>query len=285
MSFADRVRALPRLGVGVSTEYGAGDAAGALDVAALRARYPQYAGFLELGVELHKGLDRHATAWVAQGLPTTYHFLDVNLDEPADLEPAWTGAVAALAREVGAAWLCGDAGWWHFGTRDRNHMLLLPPVLTAASADALADGIIALREATGLEVIPETPPGQVFVGDLDLLPFFARVCERADTGLLLDCAHLGIYQRVMGRQPLDGLADFPLDRVIELHVAGGRERSVDGYRYVDDDHAPEVLPGTWAIFDRVARAAPNLKAVVFECERNPLAACLAGFARIAEVWS
>ncbi len=282
--FADRVRSLPRLGLGVSTEYGAGDAPGALDVHALRAAHPQFAGFLELGVEVAKGLDAHAARWVAAGLPTTYHFLDVNLDEPADLDAAWLAAIGDLARGAGAAWLCGDAGWWHFGPRDRNHMLLLPPVLTSSAADALADGIIALREATGLEVLPETPPGQVFVGDLDLLPFFARVCERADTGLLLDCAHLTIYQRVMGRAPLAGLDDFPLERVVELHVAGGTEGAVDGYAFIEDDHVPRLLPATWDIYRHVAARAPNLKAVVFECERNPLAACVAPFAQLAEVW-
>ncbi|HVV82873.1 MAG TPA: DUF692 family protein [Kofleriaceae bacterium] len=282
--FAERVRALPRLGIGVSTEYGAGEAEGALDVAALRAAHPQWAGFLEVGVELLKGLDAHARRWVDAGLPTTYHFLDVNLDEPEDLEPAWMADVAATARAIGAAWLCGDAGWWHFGARDRNQMLLLPPVLTRGFADATAAGIVRLREATGREVLPENPPGQVWLGDLGLLDYFARVCERADTGMLLDCAHLAIYQRAMRRAPLDGLDGFPLDRVVELHVAGGSERDVGGYRFVDDDHVPRVLPETWTIFDHVAARAPNLKAVVFECERNPLAAAKAGFARIAERW-
>jgi uncharacterized protein (UPF0276 family) len=163
-------------------------------------------------------------------------------------------------------------------------MLLLPPVLTRGFADATAEGIVRLREATGLEVLPENPPGQVFVGDLGLLDYFARVAERADTGVLLDCAHLAIYQRVTGRAPLAGLDDFPLDRVVELHVAGGSARDVDGYGFVEDDHVPAVLPETWTIFEHVAPRAPNLKAVVFECERNPVAACTDGFARIARGW-
>ena len=284
-AFAERVRALPRLGLGVSTEYGAGDGEGALDVAALRAAHPAYAGFLEVGVELLKGLDRHARAWVAAGLPTTYHFLDVNLDEPVDLDDAWLGGVRATADALGAAWLCGDAGWWHFGARDRNHMLLLPPVLTRDVADATAEGIVRLRETTGREVLPENPPGHVWLGELDLLAYFARLCERADTGLVLDCAHLAIYQRATGRAPLDGLADFPLDRVVECHVAGGTAREVDGYGFIDDDHVPALLPETWTIFEHVAARAPNLKAVVFECERNPMAACVADFARLASVWS
>jgi hypothetical protein len=84
VGFAERVSRLPRLGLGVSTEYGAGDVAGSLDVLALRAEHPAWAGFLEVGVETAKGLDRHARAWAERGLPTTYHYLDVNLDEPED---------------------------------------------------------------------------------------------------------------------------------------------------------------------------------------------------------
>ena len=72
------------------------------------------------------------------------------------------------------------------------------------AADAMADGIVRLREATGFEVLPENPPGQVYLGDLHLLDFFARVIERADTGMLLDCAHLAIYQRLRGRRRSTG---------------------------------------------------------------------------------
>lgn len=280
MRFLDRVQHLPVLGIGVSTEYGAGDAPGGLDLVQIQAQTPQYGRFLEVGVEVAKGLDRHARAWVERGGATTYHFLDVNLDEPEDLDPAWLDQVRQLAAVLRPAWLCGDVGLWHFGRRERGHMLLLPPVLTDDAAKALAEGIIALREATGLEVIPENPPGSVFVGDLHLLDFFARLCDYADTGMLLDVAHLAIYQRVTGRQALDGLDGLPLERLVECHVAGGIERQTDGFPWIEDDHSPAVLPDTWAIFERVS-VAPHLRAVIFECERNPLAACLPGFGRIA----
>jgi len=278
--FAERVQRLPRLGLGVSTEYGAGDATGALDPLALHEAHPRFAGFLEVGVEAARGLDRHARAWIGRGLPTTYHYLDVNLDEPEDFDDAWLDDVRALAAELRPAWLCGDAGMWHLGRRERGHMLLLPPILTRDAADAMADGIVRLREATGFEVLPENPPGQVYLGDLHLLDFFARVIERADSGMLLDCAHLAIYQRLRGHAPLDGLDAFPRERIVEMHVAGGSERRHDGFAWVEDDHTPAVLADTWAIVEATVPAARALRAVVFECERNPMAECLAGFARL-----
>ena len=270
--FLERVARLPTLGVGVSTEYGAGDAPGGLDVPGLRRAHPARAAFLEVGVEVGKGLDRHAESWVASGAPTTYHFLDVNLDDPEDLDPAWLDGVSELISRLRPAWLCGDAGLWHLGRRERGHMLLLPPILTADSARAMAPGIAALRAHTGREVLPENPPGAVFLGDLHLLDFFARLCDEADTGMLLDAAHLAIYQRARGLPALAGMDGFPLDRVVEVHVAGARTGVVDGYAFVEDDHTPSVLPETWEILSHVAARAPNLRAIVVECERNPLPA-------------
>jgi uncharacterized protein (UPF0276 family) len=283
VGFAERVARLPRLGLGVSTEYGAGDAAGSLDVLALHAAHPAYAQFLEVGVETATGLDRHARAWAARGLPTTYHYLDVNLDEPEDFDEPWLDEVRDIAATLRPAWMCGDAGLWHLGRRERGHMLLLPPVLTRESARDLAAGIVRLREATGYEVLPENPPGPFYLGDLHLLDFFAEVARLADTGLLLDCAHLGMFQRVRGHDPLTALDGFPLDRVVELHVAGGSERKTHGFAWVEDDHSPGVLADTWRIVEHVLPRAPNLKAVVFECERNPLDACLSGFARLGRL--
>ena len=283
--FLQRVGALPTLGLGISTEYGAADAPHALDLTALRARRPEWSQFLEVGVETAKGLDRHAEAWLAQGLPTTFHFLDVNLDEPEDLDAEWLDAVRTLAARLSPAWLCGDAGLWHVGRRQRGAMMLLPPVLVDDGASRQADGLARLRSETGYEVLPENPPGAVFVGDLHLLDYFARVCERADTGMLLDCAHLAIYQRLVGHDPLDGLDAFPLERVVELHVAGGRELEHEGFRFVEDDHVPNVLPETWKIFEWLVARTPNLKAVVLECERNPLEDCVPAFERLEMHWA
>ena len=109
MSFLDRVHDLPTLGVGLSTEYGAGDAPGVLDPAVLRASHPRCAGFLEVGVEAAKGLDDHALAWAAKGWPTTYHFLDLNLDEPEDFDAGWLAETRALTERLKPAWKIGRA--------------------------------------------------------------------------------------------------------------------------------------------------------------------------------
>jgi uncharacterized protein (UPF0276 family) len=277
--FLARQCGLPRLGLGVSTEYGAGSRAGALDPVMLRRQHAEFARFLEVGVEISKGLDAEARAWASQGWPTTYHFLDVNLDEPEDLDAGWLDAVRSTIEQLKPAWLCGDAGLWHFGARDRGQMLLLPPVLEPEAAVHMAEGIVALREATGHEVLPENPPGAAFVGRLHLLEFFARVAEAADTGLLIDCAHLAMYQRSRGLDSLAGFDELDWDRVIELHVAGGRVHELDGLAWVEDDHGAAVLPDTWTIAEAAIGRARNLRAIVVECERNSIESVVPLFRR------
>ena len=207
--FLERAAALPHLGIGVSTEYGAASADGALDVARLKREHPAYAGFLEVGVETAKGLDAASLAWAEQGWATTYHFLDVNLEESEDLDEAWITETRELARSVGAAWLCGDAGLWHVGPRERGHGVLMPPVLEPESAAEMARNVRTLREKCGFEVLPESPPAHVYLGRMHLLDYFARVADEADCGLLLDVAHLAVFQIVRGHAPTTGLDGFP----------------------------------------------------------------------------
>jgi uncharacterized protein len=269
---------LPHLGVGLSAE--PGSSVTGIDASELDAAHPGLVHFLEYGSDLDRGLDDHVRRWAQSGRPTTYHFLDVNLEEPEDVDARWLDETTRAAREIGAAWLCGDAGLWHFGTRDRGHQLLLPPVLTRESADAVAESIGLIQSATGFAVLPENPPGAFFLGDLHILDYFARVADRAGCGLLLDCAHLAMFQRLRGLAPTAGLDGFPLDRVIELHIAGGTVVDVDGLELIEDAHDPEPLPDTWQILEAVLPRAPNVKAIVYECEKNPPDAVVANFRRL-----
>ena len=217
-SFADRIARLPELGVGISTEFGASRSG--VDPLELRSSHGEFARFLEIGADLDRGMDATAQAWISTGAPTTYHFLDANLEDPSSLTNDWMNSTAALARQANAVWLCGDAGLWHAGARDRGHGLLQPPILEPASARLMAESVVRLREATGFEVLPENPPAHVYLGRLHLLDYWARVADHADSAILIDLAHLAVYQRVTGHAPLDGFDHGRTRRAARGHPAG-----------------------------------------------------------------
>src|SRR6185295_13443415 len=79
-----RLSRLPRLGVGISAE--PASARKGIDALLFRAEHPGLVHFLEYGADVARGLDDHARAWASARLPATYHFLDVNLEERADVD-------------------------------------------------------------------------------------------------------------------------------------------------------------------------------------------------------
>ena len=255
--FLDRVKRLPSLGIGVSTEFGALSATENLDISALRSEYPQFAQFLEVGVETTKGIDRDTVDWVKANRPTTYHFLDANLSRTDSFDEYWLNSVESYIEQLNPAWVCGDAGLWHFGRRHPLQMTLLPPVLTCESARAYGQGIKRLRARLRREVFSRKSAGCVVLGAARPTRLFAKVIEESDTGFLLDAAHLAIYQSLKGRDPLDGLTDFPLDRIVEIHVAGSSLKQIDGFTFWSDDHQPNVRSETWQIVEFLADRASN----------------------------
>lgn len=282
INLEERLLNLPRLGVGISGEFGS--AQKGIDVCRLRADYPELVHFYEYGTDIDRGLDEQVRRWASAGLPCTYHFLDINLEERADMSDYWLEQTAEMAREVGATWLCGDAGRWHFGPRERGHQMLMPPILCRESVLESVDNIQRVQQETGFLCLPENPPAVVYLGDMHILEYFAELSERAQCGLLLDCAHLAIFQHSRGLEPLAGFDNFPFERVVEMHIAGGAVAEIDGYKYIEDSHAPEPVAAAWVILEHVVKRAKNLRAIVYECEWNAPEECVANFARLNELF-
>lgn len=275
---SERLDRLPYLGVGISGEYGVRPS---IDPTEFDAAHPGLVHVVEFGSDADRGLDASILRWAESGRPVTYHFLDVNFEELEDMDLTWMDETAEFARRVGSPWLCGDSGLWHFGPRDRGHGLLLPPILTEDSARRTAESVARLEAYSGLPVLPENPPSLYFLGDLHVLDYFARVSEHAGCGLLLDVAHLTIFQKARGLSPTTGLDDFPLDRLVEMHIAGGGDKTTkDGYRYIDDDHRSEVHPDSWEIVEYVLPRAPRLRALIYECEHNEPSTTVETFERL-----
>lgn len=115
--------------------------------------------------------------------------------------------------------------------------------------------------------------------------FFAEVARRADCGILLDLHSIWANAR-NGRQSVDALlADLPLERVWELHVAGGLSRN----DYWLDAHHGATPEAVMAIARELAPHLPNLGAIIFEINPPTLAdfglrALRAELERLRLVW-
>jgi uncharacterized protein len=94
----------------------------------------------------------------------------------------------------------------------------------------------------------------------DEATFLTALTRNSAAGLLLDLFNLWSNCVNHRLDPADLLARMPLDRVVEVHVAGGEER--DGMLL--DSHSAEVPEAVWRMLRYVLRNAPHLAGVTVE---------------------
>jgi uncharacterized protein len=138
----------------------------------------------------------------------------------------------------------------------------MPPRQTEVQVRVIADNVRRLQDALGVPVAIENGTSYLRPRSDEMSDgeFIARVAEAADCGLLLDL-HNAYANAVNGRQSLrDFLGLLPLQRVWELHLAGGMQR--DGFWL--DAHSGPVPPELWNMVRDLPRQLPALQAVIFE---------------------
>jgi uncharacterized protein (UPF0276 family) len=164
------------------------------------------------------------------------------------------------ARKLGSAWVSE-----HLSVGGTPHVasgFFLPPLQTEEVVRIAARNIEDFKLGVQKPVAVETGVSYLSRKPFEMLDgaFVARVAEESDCGILLDLHNIYCNER-NGRISIDDfLADLPLDRVWEVHLAGGEER--DGFWL--DSHSG-AMPGELAQrVPEIIRALPNLGAINFE---------------------
>jgi uncharacterized protein len=155
----------------------------------------------------------------------------------------------------------------HFAAGEDNPSMfagfMLPPLQSPAGIELAAANIRHHRAALGgVRLAVETPvsylpplPGEWPDGE-----FIAAVAEAADCGVLLDL-HNVLCNARNGRQSVTAFCDaLPLERVWELHLAGG-EREGD---FFVDAHSGLVEPELMEIAAGLIPRLSQLRAIIFE---------------------
>jgi uncharacterized protein (UPF0276 family) len=153
----------------------------------------------------------------------------------------------------------------------------LPPAQTPGGVAVAAGHVARYQAASPLPFLVETGVSYLRPRDGELSDgaFVGGVARAADCGILLDLHNLLANER-NGRQPVAGvLAELPLERVLEVHVAGGF--TVAGY-YLDA-HIGSPDDELLALVADVLPRLPNLRALVYEAVPESLAALGAGGVR------
>lgn len=148
------------------------------------------------------------------------------------------------------------------GRADVDVGFLMPPVQSWEGATLAGANITTLKEDLPVPFAFETGVSYLkpMRGEISDGMYFATVARIADCGILLDLHNVWANER-NGRQPvLDLIEELPLERVIELHLAGGQY--YEGYWV--DAHSGLIPLALMDLARQVVPKLPNLKAIIFE---------------------
>lgn len=210
-------------------------------------------------------LDPAALEWLDDQLqPVIAHGVVNPLGGSQRPDPADVDAFADAVRALGAAWCSEHLSFNRFAAGDSVHDagFLLPPLQSASHAFNVARNIRAFARRMPVPVAFETGVNYLAPqpGELDDGIFFRTVADVADCGIVLDLHNLWCNER-NGRATVDQVIDeLPLERVWEIHVAGGQ--TMDGYTL--DSHSDLTPEAVLDLAARVVPRLPNLRALIFE---------------------
>jgi uncharacterized protein (UPF0276 family) len=179
-------------------------------------------------------------------------------------ETAQLGPLLATRAALGAPWISehlafnrahGEAGTY-------TTAFMLPPRQSEAGVRAAVHSVRALRDVLPVPFAFENTVNYLRPRT-DEMPdgeFVARVAEEADCGIVLDLHNAWCNERNGRQRVMDFVAALPLERVWEVHLAGGFERR--GYWL--DSHSGAIPAAVREIAATVLPQLPNLRALVYE---------------------
>ncbi len=202
------------------------------------------------------------------GLPVVVHGVELSIGSAHGLNSAYLRMLDSFQKEWPFAWHSEHLGFQTIAGDNDSTLEIGVPLPLPATVEAVE--LVAVRSATiqqrySVPFLLENPAHYFsdFPADPEIgneYGFLTAFTQKSGCYLLLDLHNLycnAVNHRFDARAVIDTL---PLDRVIEIHVAGGSWR--DGFWM--DAHDGRVPEPVWQLLEYVLPIAPNVAGVVFE---------------------
>jgi uncharacterized protein (UPF0276 family) len=184
-----------------------------------------------------------ALGWIAERYPVVTHGLTMSVGGTDPLDEAYLHDLAGMLRAVRTPWHSDHLCFGAVGGRALHD--LLPISFKRPSVSRIAGRIRRARDTLGLPLAIENVsfywhPGRAQMSEAE---FIASVCEAADCGWLFDVNNAFVNATNFGVEVADWLRGAPLERVVQIHVAGHEWFDVgdEGLGDARPAHAPDAV--------------------------------------------
>jgi hypothetical protein len=169
----------------------------------------------------------------------------------------------ALQDRYQSPWVAEHFQCLHTQDHTRSLDYVFPPLYTEEFLERFCANAVVLRDAVRAPLVMENIPGffSVRYAQMSEAEFLRRFFEQTGCGFLIDVPHIWLAAHYRGIDPKQYIADFPLERVVEIHVAGVQyDRDLQGPWIAPTPPTEEILGlAVW-----VAERTPLLRAVTVD---------------------
>lgn len=220
----------------------------------------------------HTGGDHHLDQRVFERLaklsqPKLIHGVGLPLASSVEFDPQQIAPWLQSIDRLNPPWVSEHLAFMRVtsnepGVKSRHSGFLLPPLHCQETVEIAVARIVELRRLSGIAVAFEISPNYLHPqpGEMADGEFFAQVAIEADCGIVLDLHNLWCNERNGRQRVQEVMESLPLDRVWEIHLAGGE--SYEGYWL--DAHSDLVPQPVMNLCEQWLPKLENLGALVFE---------------------
>ena len=214
------------------------------------------------------GLARRQVREVASRWPVVCHGVSLNLGSTDPLDADYLRRLKEFCDDVRSPWVSDHLCFTGVDGVALNELLPLPR--TEEAVKHVAARARRVQEAVERPFLVEnvssyldpTPPG-----GMDEPAFLRAICEEADCGLLLDVNNAHVNSVNFGHDAWEALSRMPLERVVQLHLAGPEAKGA----LLLDTHGAPVQAQVWELTARLLpRLGPTSALVEWDNNMPPL---------------
>jgi len=199
--------------------------------------------YMGAGGPPHRSLER-----ISGDNPVSLHGVCMSIGGPQPLDKDYLRRFCALIDRYEPAVVSEHLAWsTHQGTFFND---LLPLPYTAATLEHVCSHIDEVQNTLRRQILLENPSTYVAFEESTIseTDFVRAVVRRTGCALLLDINNVFVSASNHGYAALDYLANFPIESVHEIHLAGHAEQNDDeGEPLLIDSHDAPVDDAVWNV--------------------------------------
>lgn len=223
-------------------------------------------GFFEVHAENYMGAGgpphRYLSA-IRERFPLSLHGVGLSIGADRPLDRDHLRRLRQLIDRYSPALFSEHLAWSSHGAAFLNDLLPLP--YTREALLRVAGHVDQVQEALGRQILLENPSTYLAFAESSYSEtgFIAEIVRRTGCGLLLDVNNVHVASTNQGWDPIDYLADYPLDHVRQVHLAGfAPDSDEDGRPLLIDAHDRPVADAVWALFAHVVDCIGPVPALI-----------------------